>query len=245
MVERREDYVKSLEEYYKKQKINVGANFYCEHKNECKNAAYRGAEAYVGEKYGEPFKVLVASLDLGNAKANLEERFRQIKDLKEDKLNPHMRGTLKTLEVIFSDELKTKEVTEPFKNFALTNTAKCCLGTMAQAPWEFFNNCKEYTKGEVDILDPDIIVSQGECASAVFELLYPKLKSQDTWDGKGIKWLEKEGEITLRNNHKVGIICSVHPAVKNNRSRSAWDRFIKVRLPEFIKKWRQKIKDKS
>jgi hypothetical protein len=232
MAEKREYFVNRLRNYYYHPDQKIGADdFDCRYKNKCKVTVYRGAEAYVGEEYGEPFKVLVASLDLGNAKANLEERFRQIKDLKEGNLNLHMKGTLETLKVIFSDEVKTKEATELFKNFAMTNTAKCCRGTnMSQAPWGFFNRCKEYTKGEIEILQPDIIITQGRCTAEIFALLYPKLKSKN-------EWYEWKGEITL-NGHKSLVVCSVHPSARG-KWRKKWQSFFNKRLPSIINERRR------
>ena len=230
MSEKREYFVNKLSNYYQEQKISVNA-FDCKNKDKCKVEVFRGSEAHVGASYGEPFKVLIASLDRGKGKENIDKRTEEIEVLKEKDLNPHMKGTLETLKVIFSDEVKTKEATELFKNFAMTNTAKCCLGkNMSQAPWKFFDRCKEYTKAEVEILDPDIIITQGRCAAEVFALLYPSLKNKN-------KWYEWERDISL-DGHKALVVCSVHPSARGKWQKK-WQSFVKERLPKIINDWKR------
>jgi hypothetical protein len=225
----REYYVKSLKEYYKKQKISVNA-FDCKYKDKCKDSVCRGSEAHVWTNYGEPFKVLIASLDRGKGAESIENRTKEIEGLKV--LNPHMKGTLETLKVIHFFGVKVQEDVELFRYFAMINTAKCCIGrNMNQAPWQFFDNCKEYTKAEVEILAPDIIITQGENAAKVFELLYPELKNKD-------KWHERKGEILI--NHKALVICSIHPYTRNNWQRNTWQSFISKRLPKIIEEWKEK-----
>ncbi|MFN6991955.1 MAG: uracil-DNA glycosylase family protein, partial [Fervidobacterium sp.] len=190
----------------------------------------------IGENYGEHehFKVLIASLDRGKGKEDLEGRLKEIEEvcIERKELNPHMKGTLDALKIIFSD-VKVNEDVELFKHFAMINTAKCCVGdSMAQAPWKFFDNCKEYTKGEIDILQPDIIITQGRCAAEVFELLYPELKNKD-------EWYERKGEINIGDNHKALVICSVHPSARG-KWKNIWQGFIKNRLPEIIKDRKRK-----
>jgi len=55
--------------------------------------------------------------------------------------------------------------------YAATNSAKCCMNNekRKQADLTLFKNCKEYILGELEILRPDILVTQGDPARAVAE----------------------------------------------------------------------------
>lgn len=231
---KREDHVKLLKKYYQDQKISI-ENFCCKHKKECHVDGCdvgRGSEAYIGEKYGAPFKVLVASLDRGKDALTMEDRLKEITKgcIENESRNPHMRGTLKTLEAIFSKD-KAEEGSKLFKHFAMINTAKCSLNkNMKQAPWRFFKNCRDHTRAEVEILNPNVIIAQGRKAADVFESLYPPTESKNE-----VKWFERRGEITLDNkcNKKALLICSVHPSARG-KGKKKWESFVKNELPEII-----------
>ena len=55
--------------------------------------------------------------------------------------------------------------------YAAANSAKCCMNNEGrkQANLTLFKNCKEYILGELEILRPDILVTQGDPARAVAE----------------------------------------------------------------------------
>lgn len=230
-----EDYVNKLREFYKKEKIGRD-NFNCRNSKKCFEGlniseGRRGSEAHVGSNYGEPFKVLIVSLDRGKEAENIDNRTKEIEGLREEVLNPHMKGTLATLKVILSD-VKVNEDVELFRQFAMINAAKCCIGlNMNQAPWRFFKNCMDYTRGEIEILEPDVIITQGRRAADVFGLLYPDLKD------KG-EWYKRKGEISL-NNKKVLVTCFAHPSARGNKWKNEWKRFVKEGLPKIIAEWRK------
>jgi hypothetical protein len=55
--------------------------------------------------------------------------------------------------------------------FAHTNSAKCCMNIdhAKQANRMLFDNCREYIAGEIKILDPHILVTQGNYAKIAIE----------------------------------------------------------------------------
>jgi len=72
-----------------------------------------------------------------------------------------------------------KPVTEihkikPF--YAATNSLKCCVNNedFSQANGKLFENCREYILGEIAILNPEILVTQGKYARMVAEKINRK-----------------------------------------------------------------------
>ena len=60
--------------------------------------------------------------------------------------------------------------------YAAANSAKCCMNneSRSQADSILFENCREYILGELTILDPDILVTQGQYARMVAEKMQIK-----------------------------------------------------------------------
>jgi hypothetical protein len=61
---------------------------------------------------------------------------------------------------------KSKKLAEVAPYFAHANVVKCSIGRLGyrQAPDQMYRNCAKYLKGEVRVLKPDIIVTQGDWA---------------------------------------------------------------------------------
>lgn len=144
-------------------------HFGCPHKVLCANAAaptelHRGAEAYVGEKYGVPLRIVVVSLSINNGVRRLTDRASLQEWLTDagKNLNPHMQGTLELLSAILKPEVSGRDV---FRHFALTNSAKCSLnGTSDKPPEECFRKCAEFVIPELEILSPHVVITQGRAA---------------------------------------------------------------------------------
>ena len=90
------------------------------------------------------------------------------------KWNPHWRGTTTTVRSLldpFIDlkpaEGRTDESTKIIeKLFVHVRTAKCCsnVGGKNEEPRQLYKNCGGYLSKEVSILEPDVIVTQGNAA---------------------------------------------------------------------------------
>ncbi|MCC7264230.1 MAG: hypothetical protein IT369_17100 [Candidatus Latescibacteria bacterium] len=84
------------------------------------------------------------------------------------------------------------------KHFAHANSAKCCMNKQqnGMADSVLFRNCQGYLKRELEILDPKIVVSQGDKAkNAIQQLLECRLSTIDKFssiirlNGKEVFWL--------------------------------------------------------
>ena len=69
----------------------------------------------------------------------------------------------------FNPNLQFKDIC-PY--FAHTNSAKCCEDNKksSQSAARFFENCRGYIPGEIQILDPDILITQGDFAKWAIEV---------------------------------------------------------------------------
>jgi hypothetical protein len=161
------DYRQSLHDFYGMEGISVD-DFRCKNKSNCVKAANNeelccGSEAHIGEKYGEPFKIVVVSLDRGEGSESVWDRSKSIEVLDPEQANPHMAGTYKTLKaVLASSNLNGREI---WKHFAMTNSAKCCYQEnkgRRSVPNRIYRYCDEYSQKEVIQLQPDLIITQGK-----------------------------------------------------------------------------------
>jgi len=158
------DNVKELEKYYKSKGIGKDS-FSCSNVDKCKingEDNHQGADTYIGSKYGEPFNLVVVCLDPGKDSKTFEERRLQIEGSNPD--NPHMKGTQKTLAALLVNEDIDK--VDLFSHYAMVNSCKCFPsdGTMNKAPDDFFVNCRNHINDEIRLLEPDIIITQGNQA---------------------------------------------------------------------------------
>jgi len=155
--------------------------FRCPHRHECATDSPRfttAQESYVGPEYekGNGPRLLFLSLDSGSAEANphvktLEAvRQREVNcDVDALPQNKHWYRTHELAWVLlrpFHPQL-TIAGTSPY--FAHVNSAKCCQNNpqRGKASGVLFKNCRSFIPGELRILKPDIIVTQGDEAKDV------------------------------------------------------------------------------
>lgn len=163
------DYPAKLAEFYSKANIGGGNNdaFACQFRESCHDgidgSIWMGSDTHVGSEYGEPYRIVVLSLDRGEGSANLTDRRSEIEG--DDGSNPHMKGTMATLHAILNPGERDNSV---FRRFAMVNAAKCTPkdASMNMAPAQFFEYCTPHILKEMRILAPQIIVTQGAKAKA-------------------------------------------------------------------------------
>lgn len=179
--------LEALRRYYTDKKI-LSTKFDCPHMTACKsgNLKFAGpASAFVSTGYERRTlpRLLVLSPDSGKRDAkNLDgalplnmrewgERV-DIMDSEEAHGGHHWFRTHELAWYIlrrFDPELPLKDVN---KYFAHTNAAKCCEnnpgGRLARGT--LFDNCREFLPGELDVLSPDILITQGGQAEAAILL---------------------------------------------------------------------------
>jgi len=155
-----------LATFYTLQNIAV-EGFACRHQAECDrvtaadgHSLHHGSEAHVGSRFGDPFRIVVVSLSDkdGSAKLSDHEEFEHGLCIEWD-LNPHLAGTKDILEALLSPEYAGRDV---FRHFALTRAAKCALvGDSGRPHGDCFWHCRQFVLPELEILKPDLVVTQG------------------------------------------------------------------------------------
>ena len=201
--------LKKLEEYYRSQGI-LAKHFTCPHRANC-SAGY--SETFTGPKSAavrtgyEDWRLprlLFFSLDSGSGEREPEQRLpgairngMEAEDINALPQNQHWFRTHELAWYIlkqFDDELELQEVNH---HFAHTNAAKCCQnrpdGKMADE--HLFTNCRRYLAGEIRVLCPDVIVTQGQKARDGLQPILVDMREVDkfAWiarfDGRLIFWL--------------------------------------------------------
>jgi hypothetical protein len=174
--------ISDLRRYYDSHGIGAVA-FRCPHRSDCASASRRftpSTESYVGpdsEAATLP-RLLFRSLDSGSgvvdaSRRTLEAVRQRILSDDVDAL-PKGKHWYQTHELAWTllRQLRpslTPATVNPF--FAHVNSAKCCLNNdqHRQADGRLFKNCRDFTVGELRILVPDILVTQGAEAKHVVD----------------------------------------------------------------------------
>ena len=258
-------YVEKLRELYDHRKIGVckkKITFDCEHSACCEAAAakakpkgrdlVKGAEAHVGEKYGDPIRLVVISLDTGGDPKEeygeaLLERRKTIQAVTYDCANPHMKGTIETLGHLYG---RDKSESDLLKRFAMTNSAKCSGkdSKTSMVPDKLYKNCKEHGLAELKELKPQLIVTQGAKAR---ELLDCRCIDEEEireyvpcsiWDDLYLRsWIYKQLKKYLKywDNGKrdVPVLQTIHPSAHGGQ----WQLFEMTILPIAAYVIRQKV----
>ena len=173
----------ALERYYREQGI-LSTSFTCPHMDDCSSGAgkFTGPKsAGVGTRYGRRDlpRLLFLSLDSGwgddDPKKRLPEAVRPDNtDVGTLKRGRHWYRTIELAWYIlrrFDAELCLDDAKQ---YFAHANSAKCCQHKSGgrQADGRLFDNCRKYLPGELRVLRPDILVTQGVWARKAIESLY-------------------------------------------------------------------------
>ncbi len=208
--------LRKLERYYARNGI-LSTSFTCEFKNDCKGdcEAFTGPKsAFVSSGYAKNSmpRLLFLSLDSGSGEKNAEKRLpgsvRQYEEFDRnfDRL-PHGKHWYRTHELAwyifkkFNPQIRREEVR---KFFAHANSAKCCMNKKKRkkADKKLFKNCKQYLNGELAILAPEILVTQGDEAKLAIQSIH-----------KGIvKRIDKFASIIMLNDKKIFWLHTYHPS---------------------------------
>lgn len=219
-----------------------------------------GADAHVGSKYGEKngekIRIVVVSLDTGNDSDNLEARRLNIEGNSTGekpnppgkKPNPHMRGTLEILRALYGADEGDDSV---LQKYAMTNAAKCSAkagnsakdGNMDMAPAQLYDNCRDFARGELSELDPDLVVAEGVQARKLMSPQYKRMKPSELGEIKELLpeipsdhrlvWgsientLARYINIRPTGDRKVVWIIAPHPSARGGQ----WQSFRDISLP--------------
>jgi hypothetical protein len=198
-----------LSDYYEKNGI-LATNFLCRHKDNCS----RGCETFTGPKSafvssgyesGLLPRLLFLSLDSGSGdkddKNRLPHAVRDFEASRDVMRLPKHKHWYRTHELAwyffkrFNPQLKLEEA-KSF--FAHANSAKCCMNKpqRKKADRVLFKNCRRYLRTELEILKPEILVTQGnEAKRAILELKESSTNNIDDFasiielEGNEVFWL--------------------------------------------------------
>lgn len=242
--------LEELQEYYKDSGIS-SEDFRCKHQNHCKSLAVKFTKAkaaLIGRGYQSHKlpRLLFVSLDPGSG--DWLARRRTVLGVRGWYEDTDPFGCAKQAHWYRTHELawtilKGFSPNMSFKSvkgyFAHTNSAKCCANKPHQlkADSKVFANCREHLGREVEILKPDIVVSQGDEAYDSIKNNFTRLKTGD-WISTH-KWKpSKYWEIAIISvdNRPVLWIHTFHPRCWgsfNNITRKRFGDYQEIAI-EFI-----------
>lgn len=179
--------VADLRKYYRNKGI-LSTSFSCPYKHQCQGdcADFTGPKsAFVSTGYeqGALPRLLFISLDSGSGDKIDEDRLplavRRTNEFDSDfsalAKHKHWYRTHELAWYILLRFAPTLTIEDTRHFFAHANSAKCCMNNpqRKKANAILFRNCKGYLAGEFDILDPEIVVTQGKEAKDAFLSLRP------------------------------------------------------------------------
>lgn len=176
-----------LQRYYESNGISA-LDFACCHHTECSKQSpgfTQAKEAFVStgyERHTLP-RLLFLSLDSGSCDQCPAMRTMGALREQESKTDVcrlpkarHWYRTHELAQIILSAFQPGLHIEAAKQYFAHTNSAKCCANNPGRAKGSagMFRNCRGYIRGEVAILRPDIIVTQGAEAHRSIEGAFPE-----------------------------------------------------------------------
>jgi len=207
--------IEDLQNYYKKNGI-LSTEFVCPSKAQCQSDCeeFTGPKsAFVSTGYEKNIlpRLLFLSLDSGSGDKNDENRLplsvRKQEEIDRDVLSLHKhKHWYRTHELawyifkMFDENIKLQEAK---RHFAHANSAKCCMNKAQRkkANSILFKNCKMYLKGELEILAPEILITQGNEAKAAILSLRDKM----------IERIDEFASIIMLNGSLVFWLHTYHP----------------------------------
>lgn len=130
------------------------------------------------------------------------------------KINTHWKKTYDCLFILLKPYIQTRDRREIRHYFAHTNSAKCHdKPGSEQASDELFVNCDEYLTYEISILDPDVVITQGDAAK--FSFMHEFHEVEEWALGDKCKDLRKLHPIVINSHISIWIQMN-HPCRHDN-----------------------------
>ena len=213
--------------------LGIGASTGCFHCEEFDKSCYpsivkergeveviKGDWTYVGQQYGQAMiagkyaKILFVSMERPLPKPEeFEETQYQFRTACFERSNPHMGGTDVELKYL----LDPTPCEQRCRQFALTNSVRCrpfSSNSKSQSTSTMKAKCQAHTKAIVEILTPDIIVTQGRDPSdSIIKLFDPEVvfKSDNGGHSQSLRKAE------VRHGGGVLFLLTEHPAIRPHR----------------------------
>ena len=219
-----------LQEYYKNNKISA-IGFDCPFYTSCSRFTLdtftTAKEAFIStgyEKHDLP-RLLFLSLDSGSADTDpAKKTLESIRHQEEFECRtlglPRHKHWFRTHELAhillrnFKQDLRLDEVKH---YFAHTNSAKCCQNNPGrkQAVSTLFDNCRKFISGEIRLLLPEILVTQGSAAQQVVQCAFEQRDLKNTYPD--ITQFPEEIKIIEIQENAVLWIHTYHPRNPNSK----------------------------
>lgn len=178
-------YFNALNEYMENNVLHPDNGFICKYGEKCEASCradnrefYPGQLSHVGPLYdlkrdGKPFRVIISGAEYGYPEKphSLKDRTEVVNNCVPD--NPHMRGTLCLLQVLFGEEPdngaldmtingKSEKI---FHAFSLSNYL-LCSGIQNESPTMAFTGhmtkyCRDHYQKTLEILQPQMVILEG------------------------------------------------------------------------------------
>ncbi len=228
-----------LRQYYIENGISAlsfqGNAIRCKHFEECsqskdgKKIFITAKEAFVSTGYElhKIPRILVVSLDPKYSPHYAEPENRTLEAVRNNeeiiptetyyewKANTHWKKTYDCLFILLKPYIRTRDKRELRHYFAHTNCAKCHdKAGSEQASDELFANCREYLPSEISLLDPDVVITQGDVSK--FSFMQDFQKIEDSLVQERCKELQKVHVIKINSHNSIWIQMN-HPCRHDNR----------------------------
>lgn len=224
--------LKELNDYYSENGI-LSTHFHCKYFDQCVSGSkglIKGKSAYISTEYEAHSlpRILFVSLDPGSDKSyetpekRTPEGVRAIEEISPwQSYNPlwHWHATHKLALLIAQVIRPSLTVKDANRIFAHTNCVKCCYiqDTREMSGDILYRNCKNYLRGELSILNPDILLTQGVKAKEAVAFSTNEISHLDEY--RTIVDLHDRIHMLSINEHPVLYIQTIHPTWRNDRTR--------------------------
>lgn len=198
-----------LQTYYENNGI-LATSFTCKHREECSKDSEnftgpKSAFVSAGYESGLLPRLLFLSLDSGSGDKVDKNRLpyavryqEEAEDVMSLAKHKHWFRTHELAWYILKRFNPLLKLDEARGYFAHANSAKCCMNKIQRkkADKVLFKNCQKYLKQELKILNPEIVVTQGnEAKSAIVEMFESRINKIDDYSSiirindKEVFWL--------------------------------------------------------
>ena len=216
--------LRKLESYYRSESI-YSLDFNCPHFYDCSQGCASFTEAksaFVSSGYElhDYPRILILSADPGSGWSDPNQRTpeyvryheEEIYRLDEGRTNQHWYQTHNLVYQLLKPFKLDIEIGDAKHFFAHVNSAKCSINNpqRSQAGDILFRNCYKYAKGEVQVLEPDVLISQGDKAKKSVAALFKEIPFPDNFLAQEIE-IPKEARVIQSKGKMILWLQLYHP----------------------------------
>ena len=224
--------ITELSKYYEEKGI-LSTKFNCPFLSACScgnpRNLIKGKAAYIGKYYEDHRlpRILFVSLDMGSdkdfeiAEKRTPEGVRKVEEYRHWSSLPNLLHWFEThyfaqkIAQVMGFMYQANEVNHIF---AHTNSAKCCENKESNemSATTLYKNCRSFIRGELEILDPEILVTQGGQADNAIKNTFPDISTDA--DFVSLSQIHERVGLIRINNHPVLVLRTIYPSWRNKRT---------------------------